>query len=142
MTIPGACSILPRDVEYLGARRRIQTASGMAKVGAMLIAAIALAGCGGAAASNAGRPDAPVAASAPRQTLAFELDLDPGSDCEQAFDLALYQNRAVDLIEWDDQTGACRHRTVRVRFLSNRIGARELGELVRKNSKQARELAR
>jgi hypothetical protein len=77
------------------------------------IAALALAGC-----AAAGRgPDAPVPASEPRESVRLSVDLARDQRCEEAFDLALYENRAVELVAWDGSSG-CRGRTVTIRYLA------------------------
>ena len=55
---------------------------------------------------------------APRAELAFVVDLNPSPSCEEAFDLELYQDRAIERIEWDPRRGICFGRHVTVRFLS------------------------
>jgi hypothetical protein len=96
--------------------------------------------CAGASPGHGAGPDAPVPANAPRATSIFEVDLEPGSDCEQAFDLALYENRGIDLIEWDDHAGSCRQRRVEIRYLSGRVSAKDVRDLVGKHSTKVREL--
>jgi hypothetical protein len=54
------------------------------------------------------------------------VDLRPGPKCEEEFDLALYSNRAVDLVQWDDRHGSCHARRIRVRYLSRRIDEQQL----------------
>ena len=49
----------------------------------------------------------------------MRVDLVFSGDCEEAFDLALYQNRAVELIAWDDQPDSCDNRLVTIRYLSH-----------------------
>jgi hypothetical protein len=82
-------------------------------------------------------PDQPVPASEPRAMVTLRVDLKPGPDCEEAFDLALYANRAVDLIEWDDDAGDCPEREVRIRYLSNQISREELILEVQRHAQQA-----
>ena len=79
----------------------------------------------------AAQPDQPVPKTEPRAELKLVLDLPASTDCEQRFDLALYENRAVDLIQWDDQLGACRARSVSIRYLSRRVGREPLLEEIR-----------
>lgn len=100
----------------------------------------AVSACGAASPSHSAGPDAPVPASAPRATLIFELDLEPGSDCEQEFDLAVYDNRGIDLIGWDDNAGSCRQRRVEIRYLTGRASAKDVRELVGKHATKVREL--
>ena len=73
---------------------------------ALLVALLGWAtGCGSAFGQNGAAlgPDAPVAADEPRATLRLQLTLPFAPDCEEAFDLALYANRGVELI--DDRLG-------------------------------------
>jgi hypothetical protein len=107
-----------------------------------LLASLALAaGCGPAASSpaaSAADHDRPVPESVPRKKLALSLDLPPSSECEERFDLALYQNRAVELIAWDDHTGACADRDVTIRYLADRLEEKALMDLVREHAKTVR----
>jgi hypothetical protein len=98
----------------------------------MVAALFALGACdrGGAAAKSAADHDRPVPASEPREELALELDLEAASDCEERFDLALYQDRRVDLVAWDDGDG-CMRRAVVIRYLSGKMGREELLEAVK-----------
>lgn len=88
--------------------------------------------CGAAGPSrpSASGWDEPVPASEPRQEARLRLTLPPSADCEERFDLALYEHRGVDLIQWDDTEG-CRSRTARVRFLPRRLSRDALLERVR-----------
>jgi len=79
----------------------------------------------------ASQPDQPIPKTEPRSELALVLDLPTAADCEQRFDLALYENRAVDLIQWDDQLGACKARAVSIRYLSRRVGRDQLLDEIR-----------
>lgn len=79
-----------------------------------LVAPVALAAC---AASGRG-PDAPVPASEPRATVRLAVDLVRAQSCEEAFDLALYESRAVELIAWDRGAHGCAGRTVTIRYLA------------------------
>jgi hypothetical protein len=76
-----------------------------------------------------------VPASEPRQTVALVLDLPPASDCEERFDLAVYENRAVELVEWDEQTGGCVARRVNIRYLTAQLDDEGLMTLVRQHAK-------
>ncbi len=80
---------------------------------------------------NDGPPDAPVPATEPREQLAFELDLPTGPRCEEAFDLALYRDRAIELVTWDRAAHGCTGRTVQVRFLRARIDRERVIEAMR-----------
>jgi hypothetical protein len=65
--------------------------------------------------------DEPVPANEPRAELRLTLDLPRTSTCEEDFDLALYRDRAVDLIEWGSAEPGCSGRRVKIRYLSRRI---------------------
>ncbi len=54
------------------------------------------------------------------------LDLEPASSCEEAFDLALYASRGVDLIEWQAAPSSCAGRKVSIRYLPSRISRDEV----------------
>ncbi len=82
----------------------------------------------------AGPPDQPVPASVPRGEVHGAIDLTPRSDCEEAFDLAVYKNRGVDLITWDDLDGRCVGREVEVTYLTDRLTKQRLLELIRAHS--------
>ena len=75
------------------------------------------AGCGGASEAH----DVPVPASEGRETLDVVLDLPPGASCEETFELALYEDRGVDLVTWAPGARGCAGRTARVRFLPGRV---------------------
>jgi hypothetical protein len=90
-----------------------------------VLAVLAVLGGGGAAACGPAvglgpAGDVPVPPTAARATVHLMLDLAPVHGCERAFDLALYRDRGVDLVEWDRQPGACAGRRVVIRYLSAR----------------------
>ncbi len=93
-----------------------------------------VAGCTGAQARLPTVPDhdRPVAASEPRAELSLVVDLEPAQDCEERFDLAIYQDRRVDLIQWDAAGGSCAARQVTIRYLSAKLDGEALLGLVRK----------
>ena len=92
---------------------------------ALLVATLLpLAAC--AAAPRA--PDAPVPASEPRAVVRLHVDLVRAQDCEEAFDLALYQSRAVELVAWDAGAGGCADRTVTIRYFPRQASR---GDVVR-----------
>jgi hypothetical protein len=70
-----------------------------------------------------GRHDRPVAASEPRGVLKLELDLPKTASCEEDFDLKVYANPAVDLIEWSGNGRKCSGRRVTIRYLSRQTDA-------------------
>lgn len=87
------------------------------RLGRLFVAALLLVtGC--AAAEHP--PDAPVPATEPRAVLRLAIDLPRAQDCEEAFDLALYRDRAVEMISWDGPSGRCDGRTVTIRYLTQR----------------------
>jgi hypothetical protein len=79
------------------------------------VLAALLAGCG----AHPPEPDLPAPPSEPRATLHLRVDLVRGQRCDEAFDLALYQDRGVELIEWDAGT-RCEERAVSIHYLSRR----------------------
>lgn len=95
----------------------------MPRIGWILIALLASSAiaCGSSVRTQAQPPDRPVPASTPRAELSARVDLKPASDCEEAFDLAMYTHRAIELIAWDDRVGVCSNRAVDIRYLSNDI---------------------
>jgi hypothetical protein len=74
---------------------------------------------GACAASGPVLPEPAAPASEPRATIRFGLDLRRGQRCEEAFDLAMYQDHGIELIEWDAGSG-CEDRTITVRYLPRR----------------------
>lgn len=106
------------------------------------LASLALAGCGGAAGLRplAPRHDLPVPPGEPRAELRLRVDLPPGAGCEEDFDLALYRDRGVDLIQWDERAGACAGRGVTIRYLTQRTSAAELLGAVRKLAASVEEI--
>lgn len=91
-------------------------------------------GCGTASVTQAPPPDHPVPPSEPRGVVSARVDLPPARDCEEAFDLAMYRNRAIQLIEWDERVGKCEQRRIDIRFLSRRIARDEVIETARRNA--------
>src|SRR5690606_16426778 len=92
------------------------------------------------ASQSAADHDRPVPAGEPRAELGLELDLEPASDCEERFDLALYRDRRVDLVAWDGGDG-CTRRTVRIRYLSAQMTQAELEEAVKELARAVRPAA-
>jgi hypothetical protein len=95
---------------------------------AALVSLVSLVGACGGAASEPASPefDKPVPASEKRAELRLRVDLAPAQACEEAFDLALYKNRGIDLIEWDQNAGACAGRAIVVRYLPQRTSEAEI----------------
>jgi hypothetical protein len=60
------------------------------------------------------------AAEHPPDVLRLQVDLSRAQDCEEAFDLALYRDRAVEVIAWEGPGGRCDGRTVTIRYLSGK----------------------
>jgi hypothetical protein len=89
-----------------------------------LLASLALAACGGAVTEPAMTAhDRPVPAGEPRSELHLRVDLAPAQGCEEAFDLAMYKDLGVDLVQWDTNTGACSGRAVVIRYLPKKTSA-------------------
>ena len=86
---------------------------------------VALVLCGGCATTQPAQAaadfDRPVPPDVPRNEVRLTVDLEPAQDCEERFDLALYEDRGIDLIKWDAGVGSCVGRTVTVRFLPGSI---------------------
>lgn len=78
-------------------------------------------GCGTGALRTTSSPDAPIPPGEPTAAVSLALDLPQAQDCEEAFDLAMYKNRAVHVIEWDSSTGRCTDRKARIVYLPKRI---------------------
>ena len=96
----------------------------------LLVAAITA--CSAAPVAAAPRHDEPVAASEPRETLTLKIDLPKSASCEEAFDLALYEDRGIDIVEWGGPPKKCAGRTVTIRFLPKRTTRAQVLERVRK----------
>jgi hypothetical protein len=90
--------------------------------------------CGAGGIGQLPPPDHPVPASEPRAQVSARVDLRPARDCEEAFDLALYQDRAIELIAWDDNAGTCQDRHVSIRYLSRRLTKTQVVEQVRRHA--------
>jgi len=94
------------------------------------------AACGTTSLKQAPPPDQPVPASEPRTEIAARVDLTPSRDCEEAFDLAVYQNRAIELIAWDERTGTCDGRRIDVRYLSRKIDRDGVVRTIRRHAER------
>lgn len=93
----------------------------------LLLAATAQVACAGAAgAPPATGHDVPVPATEPRAEIRLRVDLEPAQGCEEAFDLAMYKDLGIDLIQWDANTGACSGRAVVVRYLTRKTSAEKV----------------
>jgi len=100
-----------------GRRVRARGALGWG-AGALLFAL----GCARGAAPPAAPPhDAPVSPAEPRAELELVLSLPAAPDCEERFDLALYQGPGVELIAWDERAGRCEDRRATIRYYPRRL---------------------
>ena len=81
--------------------------------------------------------DLPVPKEEPRATLRLRLDLPRSSACEEAFDLALYQHKGVELVEWEGNVARCGGRTARIRYLPKKLGRDDLLKNIRKLAEKA-----
>lgn len=89
---------------------------------ALLTLTVGLQACGGAAVRSAPPGhDRPVPASEQRGELRLQLELEQRAGCEEDFDLALYQDPGVELIDWEEPFGECKARQVTIRYLPRRI---------------------
>ena len=116
--------------------------STISKVYAIVVVATAAVACGPAVnvdapVRSAGDYDKPVPASEPRQELALLLELPAASDCEERFDLALYENRAIELVAWDEQAGGCVGREVTIRYLTSGLDQKAVLALAREHATSA-----
>jgi hypothetical protein len=107
--------------------------------GALGGAATGALGCAATGASELGPqlPDQPIPASEPRAELALRVDLPASRECEEALDLELYRNRAIELVRWDEKHGSCEGRRIVVRYLSRQLGAEQALALVRQHCSRA-----
>lgn len=114
---------------------------GMTAVGrCLLLVVFVLAGCSkgaGSASPAAVSHDEPVPPTEARDRVSLRLQLPPTQQCEEAFDLLLYEDRGVELIEWDEQRGRCDDRLVTITFLPGRISAELLIERVQEHADAA-----
>jgi len=94
----------------------------------------ACAGCRASGMSMVPAPDRPLPPGEPVDAVTLTVNLPRSSDCEEAFDLALYQNRAVHLIEWDADAGRCTNRKVRIVYLHRQIARDDLIAEVRRRT--------
>jgi hypothetical protein len=99
----------------------------------------AITACSAAPVAAAPRHDDPVPASEPRETLKLKIDLPKSASCEEAFDLALYEDRGIDIVEWGGPPTKCAGRTVVIRYLSKRTSRAQVLERVRKLAVSAAE---
>jgi hypothetical protein len=109
----------------------------------ILLAFLAQAACGGAAIEPAMTAhDVPVPAGEPRQELHLRVELAPAQGCEEAFDLAMYKDLGVDLVQWDANVGACSGRVVVIRFLPKKTSAEKVMSAARALAKKVDPVAK
>ncbi|MGC4095219.1 MAG: hypothetical protein QM756_46320 [Polyangiaceae bacterium] len=82
--------------------------------------------------------DKPVAANEARAQLKLELDLPKTASCEEDFDLSLYKEPSVDLVEWSGGGRKCSGRRVTIRYLPKRTDVERLLARVRQLSSNVR----
>lgn len=101
-------------------------------------------------ACGAGTPaaDVPVPPSEPRETARLLIDLPKTASCTETFDLAVYENRNIELIAWKDDDGGdrasdtspdCEHRIAEVRYLSKHISKSDVLSLLRSHATRVTE---
>lgn len=104
----------------------------------LLVVAV-LAGCSSAAPKTVNAAgDTPIPADEPRAELVLDLSLAAGHDCEERFDLALYANRGVDLIQWRGVARGCTDRSLAIRYLPNKLSREKLMDQVREHAREVR----
>ena len=74
--------------------------------------------------------DVPAPADEPRAQLRVEVSLQRATDCEEVFDLSLYRNRGIELIQWEPSSTPCAGRKVRIRYFPKRLQREELARMV------------
>ncbi len=89
------------------------------------------AACGGQEAKNA-TFDTPIPSQERRASLRVVLDLPPISDCDERFDLSLYQDRGVELVAWEGAGHGCTGRVAKIRYVPGRITRPALLERIKK----------
>lgn len=121
----------------MGISRAHSTISGFYAL--VCVTAGLLVGCAGAAPNTPATADfdRPVPAGEPRGKVALVLDLPGASDCEERFDLSIYQDRRIELVAWDD-SGGCLERRVEIRYLTADLDEPALLEIVRTHAKRVK----
>jgi hypothetical protein len=105
----------------------------MSRTLVFLFALSSLPACGRVACAAAQLPDQPVPAGEPRATLAVKLDLPRAANCDEKFDLAIYEDRGVELVTWDGGgAGACKGRRATIRYLPKKLDRSKLLRAVEK----------
>jgi hypothetical protein len=88
------------------------------------------------ACARADRHDTPVPAGERRETVEITVDLAWASRCDEVFDLALYQRRGVDLVEWAPGGHGCSNRRAKIRYLPSRISRSDVVKLAQKAARK------
>jgi hypothetical protein len=103
-----------------------------------VVAFVLATGCGGAGPAHAaaGSHDEPVPPGEPRGELVLRVDLEPSSECEERFDLAVYTDTRLELVAWDDAHGTCAGRRVRVHYLKAKIDEAGVLGLLREHARK------
>src|SRR3954453_10932670 len=65
--------------------------------------------------------DQPAPAALSRASLVLDVDLAARLACDEAFDIALYQDLGVELVAWAPGARTCGGRRVTVKYLPSRI---------------------
>jgi hypothetical protein len=99
-----------------------------------ILLALGLVGCGSAL--PAATWDQPIPAAEKRATMRVLVDLEPVSDCDERFDLLMYEDRGVERIAWEENARGCSGRAARVRYVPGRIGRGALLERMKKFAKR------
>jgi hypothetical protein len=103
--------------------------------------AFALGGCRPSAFPElGGSSDVPPHLSATRSSLEVEVDLPSSAACAQDFDVAVYKNTAIVLIDWRNTSG-CSARHARVEFLSQAIQETAVLQLLKMHAKRVTQVA-
>jgi len=86
--------------------------------------------------------DIPIPAGEVRDSLELKLTLEPRQDCEESFDLALYQHRGIELIRWDrpQGPGRCEGRRATIRYIPARIQRAQVIRLCRTAARQVEQV--
>ena len=100
---------------------------------ALVTVALLASGC----AARPPEPAQPAPPSEPRATLRLRVDLVRAQRCDEAFDLALYQDRGIELIEWDPGS-RCEGRAIAIRYLPRRITPAQVTEAAQRTGATVR----
>ena len=101
--------------------------------------ALLLSACASLPRARATTWDVPVSPTEPRANLKLKVNLESATDCDERFDLSIYEDRGVDLVTWDDASAlgsSCRDRRVTVRYLPGRVSRAALLSRIRTLSKK------